>query len=74
MVLLYSPVCDLPRKERSEKNSQQENGGCEWLLPLLTAYQVKLQYSCMNIHTITVKTTEIFCTSVYIVQFFCVQS
>lgn len=59
MVLLYSPVCDLPRKEGSEKNSQQENGGCEWLLPLLTAYQVKLEYLCIDIHAIPVKLNQL---------------
>lgn len=70
--MLYSPVCDLPWKEGFEKNSQQENSGCEWLLPLLATYQVKLEYSCMNIHTITAKPTEIFYASVYLVQIFCV--
>lgn len=43
-----SPVCDLSWEEGSEKNSQEENSGCEWLLPLPTAHQVKLEYLCIH--------------------------
>lgn len=50
-MVFFSPVCDLSWEEGSKKNSQEENRGCEWLLPLLTAHQVKLEYLCMRRHS-----------------------